>query len=201
MRRLSFALFFAISVAAAVPALATETQPKPNYYPLSEGAKWYYKVEAPGAVGETYVVQAVKAETIDGVSLFRIETAKKGQDPISEHIRSDDTGVFRHRAKGIAINKPICLLKYPVKVGEKWEDEVEVAGQKFTMKMEVTKEEEVAVPAGKYKTVAVRATAAIGGVEVITTYWFADGVGIVKQSTDISGQHFSQELEKYEKGK
>lgn len=45
--------------------------------------------------------------------------------------------------------------------------------------------EKVCVPAGVFDTHCVQKDVTLGGVNVTFMYWFADGVGIVKRSTDV----------------
>ena len=64
-------------------------------------------------------------------------------------------------------------------------------------------EEEIEVPAGKFKTVKVVSDAEVVGAGIIvsTTYWFAQGVGVVKQHVNINSMQFTLLLEKFEEGK
>jgi hypothetical protein len=64
-------------------------------------------------------------------------------------------------------------------------------------------EEEIEVPAGKFKTVKVVMDAEVVGAGIIvsTTYWFAQGVGVVKQHVNINSMQFSMLLEKFEEEK
>jgi hypothetical protein len=203
MRQSAFAAFLVVVVTVAGASATPPTlQGTPNYLPLSEGASWQYKMEAPGVASDSYTIQAVKQEEKTEKSVtFRLEASKKGQKMVSETIRVDETGIARIRADDKPISKPIYLLKYPVKATEKWKDDVEIAGQKMSVEVEVGKEEEITVPAGKYKAVSSKVDGTMGGIQIVSTYWFAEGVGIVKQVIDIQGQKVLMELEKHEKGK
>jgi hypothetical protein len=180
---------------------SSDRQVRANYYPLKVGSKWTYRFEAAGQPAETCTVKAAKIEKFDGVELFRMEIEKKGALLGTEHLLSNERGVFRYRANDIAPSKPICLIKYPVTSGDTWRDEVEVLGNKMVMSFKVDKEVELQVPAGKFKTVPVFVTCEIAGVTFTTTYWFAADVGVVKQAIDLAGTTTLMELEKYEPGK
>jgi hypothetical protein len=202
MRRLPFILFVVcVAVVLANPVSAGDKQTRTNYYPLKEGTKWHYRVELPGLGMETFIVHVAKIEKIDGVALARLETSKQGQVLATEHLTSNDRGVYRHRFNGQVAGKPVCLIKYPVTPGEKWEDETEFGGQKVKMAIRVGKEEEVSVPAGKFKTIPVHIEAEVMGMTVTTTYWFAANVGYIKQVADLAGQKMTMELEKLEEAK
>jgi hypothetical protein len=203
MRKLPFALFF-VTLLAVVADLASggTAQVQPNYYPLKEGSKWYYHTELPGMDAQTWIMHVAKLEKIDGVPLFRLEMTKKDSGmTATEHLRSGDDGVFRYRFNGQPASKPVCVIKYPVKAGDTWQDETEIGGQKVKMSCKVGNEEEVAVPAGKFKTMPVYVQADLGGLNMNTTFWFAANVGIVKQVVEFMGQKVTQSLEKYEAAK
>ena len=60
-------------------------------------------------------------------------------------------------------------------------------------------EEEITVPAGKYKTVTAFTTECeINGNKAEFKYWFAPGVGVVKQTMSIGGGAIVSDLKKLE---
>ena len=202
MRKLQFALFLLMTLAIADFAVQGAAQGQVNYYPMKEGSKWYYHTELPGTDAQTWIMHVAKLEKIDGVPLFRLEMTKKDSGmTATEHLRIGDDGVFRYRFNGQPASKPVCVIKYPVKPGETWQNETEIGGQKVKMSSKVGNEEEVAVPAGKFKTMPVYVQADLGGLNMNTTYWFAANVGIVKQVVEFMGQKVTQSLEKYEAAK
>ena len=74
--------------------------------------------------------------------------------------------------------KRAVVIKLPAKVGTEWQE----AGQTFT----IAKEEEIEVPAGKFK--AIRIDSSTTGAPVMTHFWYALGVGLLKVSSPISEQ-------------
>lgn len=73
------------------------------------------------------------------------------------------------------------FLKFPFKAGDTWTDERELsAGEMFTRTCTVGGEEEIEVPAGKFKTVVVHSKTKTGRFTQRDTEWFAPGVGRVK---------------------
>jgi hypothetical protein len=78
-------------------------------------------------------------------------------------------GLIQVALNGEALAKPSMLLKTPLKAGTKWESN---AGGRY----EATKEEEVEVPAGRFR--AVRVELVQGDRKM--TLWFAPGVGQIK---------------------
>src|SRR5262249_35233544 len=109
-------------------------------------------------------------------------------------------GVFRHLYEDSAVSPPVGIVRYPIKVGETIETEHEgPQGMKITYR--VIGIEDVEVPAGKFKAVAVRQEVTIDGTQINVTQWFAAGVGIVKQTVDLAGETLTMLLERFEAGK
>ncbi len=201
MKRTAGILFsVAIAFVSGASLTAANDEAKPDYYPLKVGTKWHYEVTANGE--KKNVTNAIaKIETIDGKSLSRLETTIMDQVKATEHLTVTDKGVFRNRINETEISPPVCLLKFPVKDGESWESEVKIGTEKVTFKAKAGKEEDVTVPAGKYKAVTSELEVMAGNVNVKTRYWFAKDVGVVKQTMEINGMNVDMELAKFEKGK
>jgi hypothetical protein len=194
----AFLLVFLTVASGASPQTPVGKKAPPDYYPLGEGTKWHYRVEVGGKTVQV-TNQVAKVETIDGQPLARLETVVgEGQVTASEHLRTTPQGVFRHRYNGIAVSPPLCLLKYPVKDGESWATDIKIGGMQLKVRCRVGGAEEVEVPAGKYKAVTSDVETAVMGVKITTKYWFAPGVGVVKQTANLGGQDVSLKLEKFE---
>ena len=196
----------AMALVGGASIFAAVDETTPDYYPLKVGTKWHYDFSANG--NKMTVINAIaKVEDIDGQSLSRLETTIDNQVKATEHLTVTDKGVFRHRIKGIAITPPVCLLKFPVKDGETWNADVKIGEQQITLKAKAGKEEEVTVPAGKYKAVTSELEVTAGGDNVKTRYWFAKDVGVVKQTIEINSTkeinstNIELELSKFEKAK
>jgi|SRR5947209_7560648 len=88
-----------------------------------------------------------------------------------------------------ALDPPFRLLKLPAKEGEAWARDVGPPGQVLTFKLTTGGEEEVEVPAGKFRAVRVEAEAGLPAPFAVTrtTYWHAPGVGVVKTVEQIKG--------------
>jgi hypothetical protein len=196
----SIAFLMAASLAGAKPVKKDDKKDgaaePANYYPLQVGNKWEYKVEAGGSSAQA-VSRIAKIEMIDGVSLARLEATVNGNPVANEHLRSDDKGVFRYRNNGKEINPPVCLLRYPVKSGDRWDGEIIVEKEKGKYLCE-SREENVEVPAGKFKAMKVTVTLEAKGQKVTTAYWFVKDIGFVKQTVEAGDLIINMDLEKYE---
>ena len=206
MSKLSGLILFVFGLTLSCQPLATaqeNTQDSKSYYPLKAGNKWTYQIESDTAAkGSKLINQIAKIEKIDGVSLSRLETTAKGKVVASEHLSITGKGIFRNRYNGTEVSPPICMLKFPIKKDSTWKVESKVGEEKLSVSCKLD-EEEIEVPAGKFKTVKVVMDAEVVGAGIIvsTTYWFAQGVGVVKQHVNINSMQFSILLEKFEEGK
>lgn len=185
-----------VMLLGAVLLAAPEQGPVLDYYPVQIGTRWHYRVEAADKQGQM-TMQVGKIEKIDDQVLARMESLTKGRVTGSEHIRSDATGIHRHRVNGLECTPPLCLLRYPVKDGESWESEIRMGEEKAKVKCTVGKDE-VEVPAGKYKAVTTRVELEQAGKKFVFVYWFVPGVGVVKQTGELGDLRMKLELEKFE---
>ena len=168
----------------------------PDYYPLQVGNQWKYRLDVNGKE-VTMTTKIAKIETIDQQKLARLEAAVDGNTSATEHLQQTDKGIFRFRTNGIESSPPLLLLKYPAKNGDKWSGAFTASDSKATYSCEAM-EEEVVVPAGKYKTIRVAIKLEEKGQVVNTTYWFAKDVGFVKQTVDAPGLNILIELQQFD---
>jgi hypothetical protein len=191
---------------ALIGALDAKPLPKngndektPNYYPIEVGNQWHFRVTV-GDNSTTAISTIAKTETIDGVTLSRLEATINGKIIATEHLSQTAKGVFRYRNNGQEISPPICLLKYPAKSGTKWDGDITVGTEKGKYACEA-KEENIEVAAGKFKAMRVAIKIDSQGKTVNTTYWFVPEIGFVKQTVETGGLNIVMELEKYERAK
>jgi hypothetical protein len=169
------------------------------YYPLKIGTQWEYQV------GPTVVsMRVVKHEKVGDAMCALIETYVDGNRvPVaSEHISAGPDGVFRHSFNTARASEPICILKLPVKKDQTWKFDAKIATEtvKGTFKCG---EEDVKVPAGNYKKAVSSYTTEcdLNGAKAEFKYWFAPGVGVVRQTMTIGGRDIESKLVKFEAGK
>jgi hypothetical protein len=173
----------------------------PNYYPLKAGTKWHYQFTIGTGRKGLLLTQIAEVENIGGQDLARLETVVQGEVKSSEHLSSNDQGIFRHRQGGVPIDPAICLLKFPVKEGQEWKVETKFGEKAMTVTGREGRNEEVKVPAGTYQAVTSLVETNLDGMRVSTNFWFVPDVGIVKQTIDLGGRTIELELAKYEPGK
>ncbi len=182
-------------------ARADEPAAVPNYFPSQVGNQWHYVVDAPGSPQAKISTKVAKIEKIDDQRLIRLETITQGKVVASEHLAADATGLYRHRIQGIESDPPVCIIKFPVMKGASWDTDSTVGPEKVSGKTTLQLED-VTVPAGTFKTVAVTMDMKTGAQRIDSTMWYADNVGMVQQTIKIDGgNEISLKLEKFDEVK
>ena len=176
-----WALVFVASVTLAAPGRKPAAGP-PLYFPTAVGATAVYQTTIGALTMEgPYRVTAVQ-RTRDG---FRV-TVDRGSP--GKPAAQDQTDVT---AKGLTllqfgnreIDPPTPVLRLPAKAGDTWDwaaaaaDGVPARKTKF----KVVGEEEVEVPAGKFKAIHVEQEVEANGKTVRFEEWYAPNVGLVKK--------------------
>jgi hypothetical protein len=172
------------------------------YYPLKKGTTWTFKAPTKMGGAQTITVQVTGGDK-DGAKVETIIKDKDGKDKsvASETVVVQDDGLYRTTVNGVKSDAPVRFLKLPPKKGESWEVETKIQGQavKGTFSAD---EEEVTVPAGKYKAIKVEAKDfSVAGLKTTIACWYAEKVGIVKQSFRVGDTEVVLELEKFAEGK
>jgi hypothetical protein len=161
-----------------------ESKKDADYYPLKDKATWTYDTPQGEWVWTTKFVAAHK----DG-----------DEYKVSREVANNEYGMkVRAKPEGIQIveesGKPTepaqWLLKFPMKEGTKWE--TKFAATEWNA--EVTKTEEVDVPAGKFKARLVTYASKSG--QSTFEIWYAHGVGIVRSKLTAPEGASEQKLKK-----
>jgi hypothetical protein len=166
----TFAVLLALVVSLAAPgAPALKSKTPALYYPTTVGARWVF--QDPGAE-TTFVVS--KVEQKDGAVLVEVSEGRDGREVPCQEMRVSAEGLFRLSVTGRTYPTPECLLKLPHKDGQEWEFDLGMANGGIS-KLTAVGRESVDTPAGKFEAIRVER---VGGNPA--TYWFAEGVGLVK---------------------
>src|SRR5262245_61995577 len=153
-------LFLAVSIARTAPQ--TKTDGPPAYLPTAVGATAVYQTTAGKLSMETTDKVTGVEKTRDGFRVTVERTSKSGPPKKSgfpaatEETDVSAQGVTLVRRAGREVDPPMLLLKLPAKAGDQWEWEAKKADglpKKVTFKL--AGEEEVEVPAGKFKAIRV----------------------------------------------
>jgi hypothetical protein len=202
--RAGLGLGLAVMLLSMAPARGQDADVSDSpYYPMAVGTQWKYRVTA-GGQENTIEAKITKHEEMGGVKCAVLEGTAPGGGPAGvEHIRPDKEGIRRYAYNGVKVDPAVQFVKLPAKVGDKWDGKVSIGGQEIDFKYETTAiDQEVKVPAGTYKAVAVRTQFKVPGndQEASITIYYAPGVGPVKQELSIGGMDIPIELVEFTKG-
>ena len=182
------------------------------FYPLRVGNEWTYKVTVGDAPAEQKVVITVdEAEPYDykfaqdqkevtaPIVRYRLKVVS-GFKELTEHVAVLKDGVYRFTTAMKEIAPPLRFLKLPLTKGETWKvnstsENVQLSGT-FTCA-----DDKVTVPAGEFQAKHVSSKDFLLGTEKMALdYWFAEGVGIVKQHVHVGNSDVLLELKEFKSG-
>jgi hypothetical protein len=171
-----------------------------DYFPLKVNTVWTY--EAAGGMLITVKVTKQEDKKVGEamVQHSRLETSINNMVVSSEVVAILKQGVCRVAVADKPVTPPLCFLELPPKKGKKWkipDKGVEVGGETITGAFEAGEEE---VPAAmipyyskgekdkKVKLDTVKSVdLKVNGQPMELKYYFASGVGMVKQVATIAG--------------
>jgi len=196
-----FAMFILAGVLLAVPLGRAQEGSSP--YPLKVGSKWHYRV----GEDQKVVVKVAKAEEFkivrnlgkdkvkeEKVAGFTLEMVSGGRPALKEQVAVLPDGVYRLSSADKQITPPLCILKLPPKKGDTWQVDSTIGD----VKVKGTFRTGEAV-LGKLKCItSVLQNGETGSDKIVLEYYFAPGLGIVKQHVRVGNIESTMELEKYE---
>jgi hypothetical protein len=200
MKRFPAGLALALWLACALAGQAQETMARSEYLPLAVGTSWEYRVNE-----NRYTLRVAKHELVfdpkakASFLCARVEMLVGAKVVAVEHLRVTSDGIYRFALDGKPHTPPILLLKLPVRRGDKWKvDTTTSAGDKVTGEFTV---DLVDVKVGdKSYSGCAKVTSKdleVAGSKLQVTYYYAEGVGLIKQEMTLDDQRLVVELEEY----
>jgi hypothetical protein len=198
-------LAFAL-VAPAATAAPTLKGKEVYYHPTTEGDKRVYESRDGDRVRETADV-VIKVEKKGETLIVTVGREIKGETRAIGKSEVSDKGVTVLMSGPFPLKTPHPKLKLPAKAGDQWTYESDggdgPAGSKTTHT--VAKEEEVEVPAGKFKALRVDSELTVVGLAVESTRrrsdWYAPRVGLVKSVINSGPRESTMVLKSFTPGK
>lgn len=180
-----------------------------DYFPLAVGNTWVYKVNS----GIEFTLKVVGKEVAGGRDCFVIEGYKGDKLSYREHrarVKGKDLGVDVFCAatdKIFEFSPPRILLQSPLVKGLRWFEtsKVDLQGNAgkgvlaYSIEAEVVAEENLEVPAGKFRCYKIKVNETNDGISFTSFWWYSSGVGWVKKQYLSSGAGVEEiyELERY----
>lgn len=181
-------------LAIVLAVFAAQNKQAKDYFPLQLGLQWTYKVPTKEETKE--VTCEVKAMHKSQPPQFDLKPfiVLPMENYEARFVATDD-GIKLCGSKKIVKSEQL-FIKSPLKKGETWEWK-DCDGIVFKCKNEG--EEEIEVPAGKFKTVKIVQETGVENGKVSITFWLAEKTGIVKVDFGHREGDFLIELKKFEK--
>ena len=188
-------MFLSALLAASLAAPIPKDKPAAVYFPTQVGAKRVleWTINGGNKGGDTEVV--TKVEEKDGVYTVTLDWGARARAATGTFAVTDK----KVRRVGVKGREDWTMLDLGVKAGDTWTHESEVRGRKRVVTYTLGKEEEVEVPAGKFKAIPV--TEEEAGGDAKTTSWYAPGIGMVRQERDSKDSKLVTVLKEFTPGK
>jgi len=171
--------------------------------PTTKGMAWKYNLieeagegfrlsdpqsDSAGKVRTTVVYRINGTRELDGKKLLEFEMHRAGRITNTDLMAVDELGLAcwaRVNEKGelIKLGAPQTMVASPLQAGSAWVFNADVAQTKVEQAYRVAGEEEIVVPAGKFKAFHIHGQQSAPGPMIIDR-WFVPGVGIVKDVTE-----------------
>ncbi|MFQ5793654.1 MAG: hypothetical protein ACE5JP_01220 [Candidatus Bipolaricaulia bacterium] len=198
-----FSIQLALSATLAMPlpvlAKTVELGGVESYFPLVGGSFWEYDSN----VG-TMIFEIGSAVTQGGRQLHVVESSVNGTLVQREYYFIEAHRIYayaREYPSGLLLlDPPEPMFDFPLAVGKVW-NWIGRIGSFFEADIDfkVLREEVIEVPAGRFKTMRIRISGeASDGSNTTTTRWFAEGVGMVKEVSEVvsrTGESFAVQAE------
>jgi hypothetical protein len=199
--RLALSLMFlfpllAMSVSAQKQRAAPSAR---DFFPLHIGDTWKYR----HSEGSEFTIKVLDAEKQkDGTTRYKVETLSGMQ--VHTWYSKTNGWVLMHGKSYIgqditpSYNPPKQYLKNPLVAGAKWFWKgLSEVNQEASESYEVIGPETVKVAAGTFRAIKVIGKIADGASVKTKTDWYADGVGLVKSTSEGLGYKYGWELVEY----
>jgi hypothetical protein len=190
-----------ILVLATFPLASSRAE---QIIPTAPGTSWQYnmtqevgeglafsglKPEADGKFHLPVVYRIDEAANTDGKDLVRFEMHRGGIVTNTDLITVNDYGIFclariDQNGETTTLNPAQTMIAWPLQKGTSWNFDGDVAGTKVHQHYDVTGEEDITVPAGKFHAFRIHGVETSPGSTTIER-WFVNDVGIVKDITTI----------------
>jgi hypothetical protein len=192
----------AITVISAPQLLGqkSKAKSKADYYPLQVGYSWTYRNTEEGG----YTLKVLNDETHEGESPRYVVELLSGVKVLKTYSKADGWVLFHrenyleHEGLQATYEPPVQYMPNPLVAGQKWEwtakDPTQVEHRESSR---VVGPETVTVAAGKFKAMKVVTEITGGNAPMTRTNWYADGVGLVKSSTEGGQIKYGSELTDY----
>ena len=199
MRRI---IAFALCIFSVSASLAE------SIIPTAQGMTWTYaltqeageglrfsdlKTDEDGKARVAVAYRINGTANIEGKNLLRFEMHRDDTITNTDLLTVDDRGIIcvariDQNGEMTRLNPPQTMIAAPLKAGMRWDFDGEVGGIKVLQHYSVIGQEDVVVPAGKFRAFQIHAEQEAPNFMTIDR-WFVQGTGIVKDVTTTRAQN------------
>jgi hypothetical protein len=190
-----------ITVGPINSAPRLKDEPARVYFPMTVGDRWVVELRYK-TTSEEYTEVVTAIEKKDGATVVTVgrEADGKAGPPLS-HVKVADDGLYRMSHLGTTYDPPYRILKFPLKPGQAWTSEAGSGGTvRSTFKYKAIHEEDVEVPAGKYRAFRIEVDIDTQGRTRKSVIWYAPRVGIVKMDHEDGDSGYVRVLKSFQPG-
>ena len=183
-----------VTTAAALSLILSSAISAVDFLPLQEGNQWTYTMSN----GMQMATKIVGFENVGAVRCAIAETAMGGQTS-REYLAADAQGIKAYmsqtQGREFRYDPPMLRVKLPYQEGDTWEATVSQFGMAMTTSSQSIGREQVQTPVGTFDAIKIRATVNMGpGQSMVSTTWYAAGIGPVRQVMQMGGQELNAML-------
>jgi hypothetical protein len=176
----------ALKIGTVLSLLLASAASAADYCPLKEGNMWTYTLSN----GQQMITRVTGFANVGTVRCAIVETTVGGQ--ISrEYMAMDAEGLKTYKAQvqdqNVRYDPPMLRVKLPYKRNDTWTVTINQLGAPVKTTFESTGPEKIQTPAGIFDCVKVHSKA-IGPRPILSTIYYADGIGPVRQTVETGGQ-------------
>jgi hypothetical protein len=154
--------------------------------PTADGTIWQYVLtregeDRPGTLTQQVFAPKNPAEQ----SALRIETAVNGATHSTEFLKNEGKTIlataFRNaNGETQTFDPPVTILPGDLNLGAEWNYRGPVAGLDLNLPLKIVGQDEIEVPAGKFRALHFRGEKN-DGLLTVADFWFVRGVGSIKE--------------------
>ncbi len=186
---------------AAALVLAAISLRADQLLPIGEGTTWEYdstETLTGDAPVRSVVTVRVGKQLLDGKEVTKLETLFGNVVSKTELVSVNDNGIMCLARSGkdgkiTKLNPPEPIIVAPLKIGAAWDSSGEVAGIKMRQHFTVVGEENVTVPAGRFRAFHLQCEDS-SLMSIKLDRWFVPGTGFVKETAVIRGPGVLQRI-------
>ncbi len=192
-----------LSLFACIHSGASPGPAGENLFPIGKGSSWTFKGTAMGTPIEM-TATVTSSVASGGTTAVKMNWTTNGRSTQEETylVSADSIQRARAGANGSSeVSPPVTVIKYPVSVGKSWSWAGKMKVQRpqgglevpASATVKIAARENIKTPAGTFSAYRVDLSLSVeaaGKTQVIpNSYWFAPGVGLVRQRMSLHGQN------------